>query len=110
MQHRLLGYDRDKQFEEGGRRLGWDIRNEDFMFRTDFMPLHLEMAKQAGGIVGTHISLCERYNLIPVNVGIELPTLPIFLVCHRDVQHNKRIRVMMDFLAERLEGALDSER
>ncbi len=108
-QHRLLGYDRDKQFEEGGRKIGWDIRNEDFMFRTDFMPLHLEMAKRGGGIVGTHIALGERYHLIPVDVGIDLPSLPIFLVCHRDVQHNKRIRVMMDFLAERLEGALDGD-
>ena len=106
-QHRLLGYDRDKQFEEGGRRMGWDIRNENFMFRTDFMPLHLEMAKRGGGIVGTHISLCEYYNLIPIDVGIELPSLPIFLVCHRDVQHNKRIRVLMDFLALNLVDAID---
>jgi DNA-binding transcriptional LysR family regulator len=106
-QHRLLGYDRDKQFEEGARRLGWDIRNEDFMFRTDFMPMHLELAKLGGGIVGTHSALCERYGLIPIDVGIELPSLPVFLVCHRDVQHNKRIRVLMDFLAKRLKGALN---
>ncbi len=108
-QHRLLGYDRDMQFEEGARQMGWDLKNEDFIFRTDFMPLHLELAKRAGGIVATHVSLCERYQLIPVDVGIDLPSLPIFLVCHRDVQHNKKIRVMMDFLAERLEGALDNE-
>jgi DNA-binding transcriptional LysR family regulator len=107
LQHRLLGYDRDKQFEEGGHSLGWDISNEDFMFRCDFMPLHLELAKRGGGIVVTHAALCEAYNLIPIEVGIDLPLLPIFLVCHRDVQHNKRIRVVMDFLAQNLEGALD---
>jgi DNA-binding transcriptional LysR family regulator len=107
--YRLLGYDRDKQFEEGARRMGWDFRNDDFKFRTDFMPMHLEMAKRAGGIVGTHIALCERHNMVSIDVGIDLPSLPIYLVCHRDVQHNKRIRVMMDFLAEHLETALDNE-
>ncbi|MDX1341008.1 MAG: LysR family transcriptional regulator [Reinekea sp.] len=104
--HRLLGYDRDKQFENGGQALGWNIRNEEFMFRTDFMPMHLATAVSGGGIVGTHKALCERHGLIPIDVGITLPALPIFLVCHRDVQHNKRIRVMMDFLAERLENSL----
>lgn len=101
-QHRLLGYDRDKQFEEGSRRLGWNLRNEDFKLRTDFMPVHLEIAVNGGGIVGTHKSLCEQRGLIFIDVGIELPSLPIYLACHRDVQHNKRIRVMMDYLAENL--------
>jgi DNA-binding transcriptional LysR family regulator len=106
--HRLLGYDRDKQFEDGAQKMGWDVKNEDFKFRTDFMPMHLEMAKRAGGIVGTHKALCERNDMIFIDAGIDLPSLPIFLVCHRDVQHNKRIRVMVDFLAEHLETALDN--
>jgi DNA-binding transcriptional LysR family regulator len=100
--HRLLGYDRDKQFENGSRELGWNLRNEDFKFRTDFMPVHLEVAAQGGGIVGTHRVLCEQRGMTYIDVGIELPSLPIYLVCHRDVQHNKRIRVMMDYLTEHL--------
>jgi DNA-binding transcriptional LysR family regulator len=104
--HRLLGYDRDKQFEHGGQAMGWSIRNEDFKFRSDFMPMHLATAKAGGGIVGTHSALCEQHGLVPIDVGITLPSLPVYLVCHRDVQHNQRIRVMMDFLAERLETAL----
>lgn len=102
MQHRLLGYDRDKQFETGSRQLGWSLRNEDFKFRTDFMPCHLELAMNAGGIVTTHKTLCEQRGLIEIDVGITLPSLPIYLVCHRDVQHNKGIRVMMDYLADKL--------
>lgn len=101
-QHRLLGYDRDKQFEEGSRAMGWDLKNETFKFRTDFMPMHLATAIQGGGIVATHSALCESAGLIKLPLSISLPSLPIYLVCHRDVQHNKRIRIMMDFLAERL--------
>ena len=73
-----------------------------YKLRTDFMPVHLEIAVNGGGIVGTHKSLCEQRGLIFIDVGIELPSLPIYLACHRDVQHNKRIRVMMDYLAENL--------
>lgn len=105
-QHRLLGHDRDKQFEQGAQQMGWQVRNEDFLFRTDFMPLQLETARAGGGIVATHKVLCERYRLKAVAEEIKLPSLPIYLVCHRDVQHNKAIRVMMDFLGERLETAV----
>lgn len=101
--HRLLGYDRDKQFENGAAQLGWPLRNEDFYFRTDCMPLHLEMARNGGGIVGTHRQLAESFGLVPINVGINLPHLPLYLCCHRDVKHNRRIRLLMDFLAERLD-------
>jgi len=105
-EHRILGYDRDKQFELGGQELGWTIKNEDFKFRCDNMPMQFELAKRGGGIVATHQSLAENHNLRLINIGIELPDLPVYLACHRDVQHNKKIRVMMDFLAENLSTAL----
>jgi DNA-binding transcriptional LysR family regulator len=105
--HRLLGYDRDKQFENGAAQLGWSLRNEDFYFRTDSMPLHLEMARGGGGIVGTHCRLAKRFGLVPIQAGITLPDLPLYLCCHRDVRHNRRIRLLMDFLAERLDCLAD---
>lgn len=101
--HRLLGYDRDKQFEQGAASLGWQVRNEDFYFRTDSMPLHLEMARNGGGIVGTHRQLAASFGLVPIGVEVMLPKLPLYLCCHRDVKHNRRIRLLMDFLAERLD-------
>ncbi|WP_127559375.1 LysR family transcriptional regulator [Saccharospirillum alexandrii] len=102
-QHRLLGYDRDKQFENGAAELGWPVRNEDFYFRTDNMALHLEMARHGGGIVGTHQQLAASLGLVSVEVEITLPKLPLYLCCHRDVKHNRRIRLLMDFLAEHLD-------
>ncbi len=101
-QHRIIGYDRDRQFEKGGQELGWQIRNEQFLFRTDFMPMHLELARNHGGIVVSHKHLCEAFGLQEIKVGIDIPKLPLYLACHRDVQHNKKIRVLMDFLAEHL--------
>ncbi|CAG8998765.1 MAG: HTH-type transcriptional regulator HdfR [Candidatus Celerinatantimonas neptuna] len=103
---RVLGYDRDPQIEQGSQALGWDLHNEDFRFRCDCMPMHIELARNGGGIVITHADLAKQFQLQHIEIGFKLPKLPVFLVCHRDVQHNQKIRVMMDFLAQRLAGAL----
>jgi len=99
---RILGFDRDRYFEEGSKAAGFDVKNDAFMFRTDFMPLHLAIAKNHGGVVVTHDSLCIEAGLVKIDIGIPLSPLPVYLVCHRDVQHNKIIRALMDFLAEQL--------
>ncbi|USD68028.1 LysR family transcriptional regulator [Vibrio sp. SCSIO 43136] len=99
---RVLGYDRDSQIEQGARKLGWDVSNEDFKFRCDFMPIQLELARHGGGIVFAHKGLALSLGLTEIDIDVTLPELPVYLVCHRDVQHNKKIRVMMDFLAKYL--------
>lgn len=100
--HRLLGFDRDQQFVQGASLQGIDIRNEQFSFRCDFMPLQFELALKGAGIVITHQKHALEKGLIQISTDITLPPLPIYLVCHRDVQHNPRIRVMMDFLGDNL--------
>ena len=103
---RVLGYDRSRQFEEGAQRHGLKMKNEHFKFRCDFMPLHLELAIRHGGIVATHQSLATKAGLLEIRVGIDLPVLPVYLVCHRDIQHNKNLRAIMDFLVSELPKAL----
>ncbi len=104
--HRLLGYDRDTQIEQGSKALGWSLRNEDFTFRCDFMPMHVELAQKGGGIVVTHRELAKKLSLEEIDLGLKLPDLPLYLVCHRDVQHNKKIRCLMDYLVQSLPNAL----
>ena len=100
--HQLLGFDRDQKFVEGGRLLGYDIKNEQFLFRSDSIALQFELAKQHAGIVATHKKLALTQGLQPLLTDIKLPSLPIYLVCHRDIHQNPRIRAMMDYLAKNL--------
>jgi DNA-binding transcriptional LysR family regulator len=100
--HRILGYDRDKQLEEGAAALGWDIKNDELFFRTDNMPLLVELASYGGGIVFTHQDVAEKANLKRIECGLNIPALPVYLACHRDVQHNNKIRLLMNFLIEHL--------
>ncbi|MHA2937528.1 LysR family transcriptional regulator [Vibrio sp. RC27] len=105
-QHRIIGYDRDPQFEKGAQVMGWSVSNEQFSIRTDFMPMHLELARHHGGIIASHKRLCSEAGLQAITFDFELPELPVYLVCHRDVQHNKKIRVLMDFLSQHLPTVL----
>ncbi|MFC3852243.1 LysR family transcriptional regulator [Salinispirillum marinum] len=100
--HRILGFDRDKQLEEGSSALNWPIKNEELYFRTDNMPLIVETAVNGGGIVFTHSVIAKKRNLVRIDCGISIPPIPVYLVCHRDVQYNQKIRVLMDFLIENL--------
>lgn len=101
-EHRILGFDRDKQLEEGAAAMGWPLSNEDLLFRTDNMPLMVETAVHGGGILFTHATVAKQRKLIRIDCGLNIPPLPMYLVCHRDVQHNRKIRVLMDFLVEHL--------
>ena len=100
--HRILGFDRDQQMVDGARAMGLQWTNEQFQFRCDFMPLQIALCVNRGGIAVTHESIAQTHGLVNVCPDIKLPDLPVNLVCHRDVQHNRAIRVMMDYLASNL--------
>ncbi|NQY34228.1 MAG: LysR family transcriptional regulator [Alteromonadaceae bacterium] len=98
-EHNLIGYDHDLQFLKAVKQLGWPIVEENIRNKTDFLPLQIELARKGGGITVTHNNLLKQFpELQIILAGTEIPSLEFWLVCHADVQHNQRIRVMMDFL------------
>ena len=34
----------------------------------------------------------------------DLPTVPLWIVCHTEVRYNRRIRLLVEFLADRLKA------
>jgi DNA-binding transcriptional LysR family regulator len=100
--HRLIGFDRDRQFEDKAEEYGWSISNEDFKFRTDNIPLQFEVACAGGGIVATHQAMASQYNLVKIDLGIQPQTLSVHLVCHRDLYQNSNIQALYSFLSEHL--------
>jgi len=105
--HRLIGFDRDLQFIKTIKALGWPLFENEFTSKTDFLPLQIELARKGLGVTVTHEYLLKEFTeLQAILPDLTLPNLEFWLVCHADVQHNRRIRVMMDFLAEHLEAKL----
>ena len=101
--HILIGYDRDRQFIKAIEQLKWPISEKSFAIKTDFLPMQIELARKGAGISVTHQRLLNQFPELQVILQqVELPSLEFWLVCHADVQHNRRIRVMMDFLSDYL--------
>ncbi|EPJ45924.1 MAG: hypothetical protein OFPI_35880 [Osedax symbiont Rs2] len=104
-QHRLIGFDRDLTMLKALEETGWQITPADFKNRTDSLAMQIELARQGAGICVTHQPIIERYmELQIILANAPIPKLEFWLVCHADVQHNQKIRLMMDFLTSSFDG------
>ena len=100
-QHTIIGFDENMEYIESAAQLGFQFTRENFALRTDHMLMQINLARAGAGIIGTHVVLAQHWNeLQRILQWVELPPLEFWLVCHRDVQYNSRIRSVMQFLAK----------
>lgn len=101
--HRFIGFDRDTSLIDAARTMGLSLTPADFAFRCDNILAHIAAIRAGLGIGVTHRGLAARWpELLQVLPEAPLPSLPLWLACHADIRHNKRIRLTMEALAERL--------
>jgi len=99
-QHTVIGYDESMEYIEAAARLGYTFVRDNFALRTDHMLAQIHLARAGAGIVGTHVELAKHWpELVRILKWVPLPALEYWIVCHRDVQYNSRIRELMQFLA-----------
>ncbi|MCJ8312471.1 MAG: LysR family transcriptional regulator [Saccharospirillaceae bacterium] len=99
--HNIIGFDRDPQMIKAAAALGWPLKVEQFINRTDSLLLQIELARRGAGISVTHQAVIKQLPELQIILEeVMIPKLEFWLVCHADVQHNRRIRVMMDFMSE----------
>lgn len=102
--HRFIGMDRETSLIDAGKMLGETFTRSDFAFRCDNILTHNEAIRSGIGIGVTHQGLAAHWsNVDQVLPGIPLPALDLWIACHSEVRHNKRIRAVMDFLGEALQ-------
>jgi DNA-binding transcriptional LysR family regulator len=98
--HPVIGFDRDTQFLEAARALGIPLSPHDFDLRCDSILAQTQMVRAGLGAGVVHVGIARRYpELVRVMRQLPIPALELWLVCHRDVRHNRRIRALMDHLA-----------
>lgn len=99
--HSVIGFDETTDFIEGAAQLGYVFAREDFPVRTDHMLAQIQLMRAGAGIGATHVGLARHLpELVRVLEDVPLPPLEFWCVCHRDVQFNARIRVVMQFLIQ----------
>jgi DNA-binding transcriptional LysR family regulator len=101
--HELLGNDRVQDIPRGFAAMGHPVGPEQFALRTDDLIAYWA-AVRAGLGIGFVASFLLRNDplLVPVLPDLQLPSLAVWLVVHREIRTSRRIRAVLDFLAREL--------
>lgn len=104
-QHVLIGQDRNPSMIGAYRAAGLELAPGDFAFRCDNDVAEINAVRSGIGIGPLHMGMAVHWPRI-VQVLPELPVPPfeLWLTCHADVRHNKRVRLVMDYLARNLKS------
>lgn len=103
LQHELIGNDRQGDIVRGFAGIGHVVGREQFGLRTDDL-----MAYDALVRAGAGIGFLARYlarhseDLLPVLPALPIPPLPMWLVVHREIRSNPRIRAVWEHLVREL--------
>ena len=107
--HVLLGQDRNHSLIKAYNALGMSVMPNSFQFRSDNNIATINAIRAGIGIGPLHIGMADLWaDVVQVLPDIPVPSLELWLACHADVRHNKRIRIVMDYLAARLKTPYDA--
>lgn len=107
LSHALVGYDQSPGIIEGFASYGLRMQRENFALRSDDLIAHCEAVRAGLGIgfLANYVAQTDK-RLVALLPMLKLPTLPVWLVVHREIRTNQRIRKVFDFLASAVPAAL----
>ncbi|WP_237151574.1 LysR family transcriptional regulator [Oryzibacter oryziterrae] len=107
LHHDVIGFDRQEDLIRGFAAMGHTVTRDWFPLRSDDHPLLWELLRAGAGIGFAQVPIADRdpevLRLLP---EVALPKMPLWLVMHEDLRHNRRIRHVADHLASGLLGRL----
>jgi DNA-binding transcriptional LysR family regulator len=102
-QHVLIGYDREQAYLRLFERMGVPLTRDNFAFRADSELAQLAALSSGYGIGVNQLGIAKRdKNLVPVLHSEFIFPMEMWLVMHRDLRGNRRIRLAFDHLAAEL--------
>ncbi|MCI2398975.1 LysR family transcriptional regulator [Aliiroseovarius subalbicans] len=107
--HVLIGLDRNPSLIAAYGAVGLPLTPNSFQFRCDNNIAGINAVRTGIGIGPLHIGMASRWpEVVQVLPDLPVPPLNLWLACHADVQHNKRIRLVMDYFAERMKAPYEA--
>ncbi|AMO22702.1 LysR family transcriptional regulator [Ramlibacter tataouinensis] len=107
LQHDVIAGDRNEDVLFGYRQSGLTVGKEAFSLRSDDLVVQWQ-AVRAGlgvGFIADFVAATDA-NVLPVLPLLKIPPIPMWLVVHREIRSNRRIRAVYDFLARSVPRAL----
>jgi DNA-binding transcriptional LysR family regulator len=105
--HDLVGEDRSDDILRGFAAFGLPVTRERFVLRTDDLVASWQAVRAGVGIgfVADYVARTDPA-VVPLLPGLKIPPLPMWLVVHREIRSNPRIRAVYDALAQAVPKAL----
>jgi DNA-binding transcriptional LysR family regulator len=105
LKHDLVGFDRSELLINAARNLGFDLRRDNFIVRTDSQTANWELLKAGLGVgfAQKHL-VASTPGMVPLLPMIQPPPLEVWLTTHRELFTSRRIRAIYDRLGETLAG------
>lgn len=101
--HDFVGYDTNPSIIDGFKELGIEVSRDFFKVRCDDHATYWNLVRAGCGIGFAQGSIAkDDPDIIAIDPGVEIPSLPIWLVAHEAMRHTPRIRRVWDLLAEGL--------
>jgi DNA-binding transcriptional LysR family regulator len=103
LNHALIGFDADDTMIRGFAHFGQTMAKESFALRSDDLMVQWQ-ALVAGCGIGFVADYMGRNqpDLVKLLPMLAIPPLPMWLVVHREIRSNQRIRAVFDYLAKEL--------
>lgn len=101
--HDLIGLDRSDLIIAHAQSMGFPLRREDFILRTDDQTHMWELLKAGLGVgFGQASLIAETPGMVALPLDLAIPPLPVWLTTHRELFTSHRIRAIYDALADGL--------
>jgi DNA-binding transcriptional LysR family regulator len=102
-QHVLIGFDRETASIRAFQRLGFNLRRDDFAFRTDTHLAQLAAIRAGFGIGICQTAIARRdsdlVRVLPNDFAFDLE---VWIAMHEDLRATHPMRIIFDYLAEAL--------
>lgn len=105
--HDVISGDKDDALERGAAAMGLPLHKERIVLRTDDL-IAYTAAVRAGlgvGFISDYMGRADN-TLVPLLPMLQIPPLPLWLVVHREIRSNQRIKAVYDFLGSHLPKVL----
>lgn len=103
LDHDVVGYDRDRSIMDGFAQMGFPVGRDFFPVRCDDNLVYWDLVKAGCGVGFSQLELGRADpDMVEIDLGLPLPTLPIWLTAHEAMRQTPRIRRVWEALAEGL--------
>jgi len=101
VQQRIIGFDVNTLFIDNAKKFGIKLKREHFHIRTDSITVQNQCASAGLGMVVMQDKLALNYpSMQRIDLGVELPALPLYIVAQQELRASRKLRVAYDALAD----------